>query len=116
LATARQRLPRLRLELDDALLERRLLHLQALLRGDDVSDPALDVLEQRQLLLVGIVERLVRVLGPVERLRHLCPEDRPESLPQTRHRSSLRGYVPSSVSPNARRPQHGSRLALQRLP
>jgi hypothetical protein len=57
-----------RVELDDLLLELLLLELQALLRGDDVGDALLDVLEQLHLLLVGVLERLGRVLRPVEEL------------------------------------------------
>ncbi len=45
-------LPCLRLELDDVLLELLRLELEALLRGDDVGDAALDVLELRLHLLV----------------------------------------------------------------
>src|SRR5262249_5438888 len=107
LAAARERLARLGVELDDALLERGLLHLETLLRGDDVRDSALDVLEERQLLLVRVVERLGRILGAVQCLRYLRPEDHLESLPQARHRPSSRGY-PSSLAPNARRSQHAS--------
>src|SRR5581483_4840600 len=45
LAVRCDRLARLRLELDDVLLELLLLQLEALLRGDDVGDAALDVLQ-----------------------------------------------------------------------
>ena len=58
LAAGGQRLPRLRVELDDALLELRLLQLEALLGRDHVGDPALDVLQQLELLLVRVVQRL----------------------------------------------------------
>ena len=75
LAAGLQRLPRLAVELLDLLLHRRVLHLEPLLRGRHVGDAALDVLELAELLLVGVVERLVRVLGAVERLRELRLED-----------------------------------------
>jgi hypothetical protein len=42
--------------------------LQALLRRDDVGDPLLDVLEQLDLLLVAVLERLAGILGTVEEL------------------------------------------------
>ena len=46
--------------------------------------PALHVLELAQLLLVGVVERLVRVLGAVERLRELRLEDQWSDVPSGR--------------------------------
>ena len=52
-------------------LELRFLQLEPLLRGDDVGDAPLDVLEQLELLLVRVVQRLRRVLGAVEQLRQL---------------------------------------------
>ena len=55
------------------------LELEPLLRGDDVGDAALDVLELLELLLVRVVERLGRVLGPVEQLRELRLDDRRRS-------------------------------------
>src|SRR5919197_1857171 len=70
-----QSLSRLRVELDDALLQLRLLQFEPLLRGDHVGDPALDVLEQLELPLVRVVQRLRRVLGPVEQLRELRLHD-----------------------------------------
>src|SRR5262249_47115762 len=108
LASTRESLPRLRVERHDALLELRLLHLEALLRGDDVGDAALHVLEERQLLLVRIVERLRRVLGLVEHLRRLRPEDRLESLPQACHGSSSRRLPPRSVAPASGSTRGGS--------
>jgi hypothetical protein len=71
LPTGGHRLARLRVELDDALLELGLLQLEPLLGGDDVGDAALDVLQQLELLLVGVVQRLGRVLGAVEQLGEL---------------------------------------------
>ena len=71
LAAGGERFAGLRLELDEALLELRGLHLQPLLRGRHVDDAPLHVLEQAELLLVGVVERLRGVLGAVEQLREL---------------------------------------------
>ena len=68
LAPGRDRIARLRLELDDALLELVLLKLEPFLRGHDVGDPALDVLQQLELPLVGVVQRLLGFLRAVEQL------------------------------------------------
>ena len=70
-----ERLAGLRVELDDALLQRGLLHLQALLGGDDVGDALLDVLQLFDLLLVAVVQRLGGVFGAVEQLRDLRLHD-----------------------------------------
>jgi hypothetical protein len=75
LAPLRERLTRLRVELDHLLLELGGLHLEALLRRYDVGDPLLDVLKQLDLLLIAVVERLGRVLGAVEQLRQLRLHD-----------------------------------------
>ena len=75
LLARRQRLARLRVELDDLLLELGLLHLEALLGRDDVRDALLDVLQQLHLALVGVLERLARVLGLVEQLVDLRLDD-----------------------------------------
>ena len=75
LLALRERLPGLRVELDDRLLQLRGLHLQALLRGDHVRDPLLHVLQVLDLLLVAVVERLAGVLGAVEQLRDLRLDD-----------------------------------------
>ncbi len=75
LAAGRQGLPRLVVQLVDLLLHRRVLHLQPLLRRRHVGNATLDVLELAELLLVGIVERLARVLSAIERLRELGFED-----------------------------------------
>ncbi len=64
-----ERLPCLALELRDVLLELLRLHLEALLRRDDVRDALLDVLEQLELLLVRVVERDRRIFRSVEELR-----------------------------------------------
>ena len=98
LAVRGDRLAGLRLELDDVLLDRLGLELEPLLRGHDVGDAALDVLELLEHLLVRVVERLGRVLGPVERARGLRLEDQREALPQAGHRVLLVG-VPVSLAP-----------------
>ena len=79
---------RLAVELVDLLLHRGVLELEPLLRRRDVGDPALDVLELAQLLLVGVVERLGRVLGAVEQLRELRLDDRHRAPHQAWHVSS----------------------------
>ena len=89
LAAGLERLARLAVELVDLLLHGRVLHLEPLLRRRHVGDPALDVLELAQLLLVGVVERLVRVLGAVERLRELRFDDHAQACHQAGHRVSL---------------------------
>ncbi len=68
---AADRLARLGVELDQLLLEAALLHLQALLRGDDVGDALLDVLKLFDLLLIAVVERLARVFCFVEQFGDL---------------------------------------------
>jgi hypothetical protein len=70
-----ERLPRLRVELDDALLELLRLKLQPLLGRDHVGDAALDVLQGLELLLVGVVQRLLRVFGAIQQRAELCPDD-----------------------------------------
>ncbi len=74
-AAGGQRLPGLAVQLFDLLLHRRVLHLQPLLGRRDVGDAALDVLELAELLLIGVVEGLVGVLGAIQRLRELGLED-----------------------------------------
>ena len=68
-------LARLALERHDVLLELLLLQLDPLLRGGDVGDAALHVLELLDHLLVRVVERLGRVLRLVEELRVLRLDD-----------------------------------------
>ena len=101
LAALGQRLARLGVELDDLLLELRGLHLKALLRRDDVGDALLDVLEQLDLLLVAVVERLAGVLGPVEQPRDLRLDDGGHPTGQPGHAISsfpTRSRVPPSSS------------------
>jgi hypothetical protein len=75
LAVGGERLSRLGLELDDVLLDLLRLDLEPFLRRDDIGDAALDVLGLRLHLLVGVIERLGRVLRPVEQLRELRSHD-----------------------------------------
>ena len=89
LAALRERLAGLRVELDDLLLELVGLHLEALLRRRDVGDALLDVLEQLQLLVVAVVERLGRVLGTVEGLRDLRLYDRGHATGEPSHVASF---------------------------
>src|SRR5207237_5091238 len=91
-------LPRLGFELDDVLLELRRLELQPFLRRDDVGDPALDVLQRLELLLVGVVERLARVLRAVQERRELRPDDHHRPGHQSRHSVPPRRRCPGSVS------------------
>ena len=70
-----ERLARLRVELDDALLQRGLLHLQALLGRHHVGDALLDVLQLFDLLLVAVVQRLGGVFGSVQKLGDLRLHD-----------------------------------------
>ena len=88
LAVRLQRILRLAVELVDLLLHRVVLKLEPLLGGRHVGDPALDVLELAQLLLVGVVERLGRVLGAVEQPRELRLDDRRRAPHQAWHVSS----------------------------
>ena len=94
LVAGRKRLTGLRVELDDGLLELLGLHLQALLRGDDVRDALLDVLQRFQLLLIAVVERLARVFRPVEQPRDLGLDDGGHASAHTGHAdSSIAGRV-----------------------
>ena len=115
LATLRERLPGLRVELHDLLLELRGLHLKALLRRDDVGDALLDVLKQLGLLLVAVVERLARVLGPVEHPRDLRLHNRrhasckPWHVSSSSRTRSVGPRVVSAPSWSHARPQHRAR-------
>ena len=71
LLAAGERLAGLGVELDDLLLERGLLHLQALLGSHHVSDPLLHVLQLFDLLLIAVVKGLRGVFGFVQQLGHL---------------------------------------------
>ena len=75
----RDRLLRLRLQLVRAGLQLLHLQLEALAAGRDVGDPAAYLRQQLELLLVGVVERLARVLVLVEDLVGLGLEDQGEA-------------------------------------
>src|SRR6266511_3207146 len=82
-------LARLVLQLGGRLLEGLRLELHALARGGDVRHAPAHLLEQLELPLVGVVQRLSWILVPVECLRCLRLEDHREPLHQThRPRSS----------------------------
>ena len=83
LAVHGQRLLGLALELGGLLLELVDLQLDALAAGGDVGDAAAYLAQQLELALVAVVERLARVLGLVERLVGLGPEDQADPLHET---------------------------------
>ena len=70
-------------QLGRLLLELVDLQLHALAAGGDVGDAAAYLREQVQLALVAVVERLARVLGAVEGLVGLRPEDQADALHET---------------------------------
>src|SRR5262249_14792443 len=88
LASLRDRLAGLGVQLDDVLLERLGLELEPLLRRDHVGDAALHVLEELELLLVRVIELLRRLLRAVEQLRPLRLNDVRRPLNQPGHRPS----------------------------
>src|SRR5206468_4192943 len=94
-----QRLAGLRVELDHALLKAVLLHLEALLGGDDLGDALLDVLQQLELLVVAVVQRLAGILRAVEQLGDLRLDDGGEPSTDAGH---LASWVLGS-KPNATR-------------
>jgi hypothetical protein len=59
------------------------LHLQPLAGGGDVEQAPLHLLKHLELLLVGVVQRLARILHLVDGLGGLGLEDHREPLPQT---------------------------------
>ena len=101
LAVGRERLARLVVELGELLLELLRLQLEPLLRGDDVGDAALDVLQHLELLLVRVVERHRGVLGAVEQLRVPRLDDGRGSAHQAGH---VRINLPVRVRPPCYRP------------
>ena len=78
-----------RLELVALLLQLVGLQLDPLAGRGDVGDGAADLGQVLELLVVGEVERLPRVLEPVQRLVPLGLEDRAQTLPKA-HGASLR--------------------------
>src|SRR5207244_13524012 len=95
LAPLLQRRPGLAVELVGLLLHRRVLQLEALLRRRHVGDPALDVLQLAQLLLVRVVEGLPGILRAVEQLGELRLADYGRASHQAWHTSFLLGRVPT---------------------
>ena len=89
LAAHRDRLLGLALELGGLLLELVDLELDALAAGGDVGDAAAYLREQVELALVAVVERLARILGAVEGLVGLRPEDQADALHETHGVRSL---------------------------
>ena len=83
-----ERLTRLAVKLGGLLSQAVLLHLQALLRRHHLGDPALGGLQQLQLLLVAVVERLGGILGAIERRRDLRLHDRAETSLEPGHQIS----------------------------
>ena len=76
-------LPRLALQLGCRLLQLGELKLDALAAGRHVRHPAAHLLQQLQLPLVGVVEHLAGILGAVERLIRLGPEQRRDAAHET---------------------------------
>ena len=85
-------LARLGVQLEQTLLELVRLELEALLRGRDIGDAALDVREQLALLLVRVVQRLARVLRPVQEFAQLRLDHQGHALDQTGHGILLLGF------------------------
>ena len=83
LAPHLDRLLCLRLQLHALLLELGDLQLDPLATGGDVGHPAAYLREQIELALIAVVESFARVLGAVQRLIGLGPEDQGDALPQT---------------------------------
>jgi glyoxylase-like metal-dependent hydrolase (beta-lactamase superfamily II) len=79
--------------------------LEALLGSYDVGDAALHVLEQLELLLVRVVERLCGILGAVEKLRELRLDHGCGSGHQA-HRSSSSGCGTTLPTMVVRRSMH----------
>ncbi len=87
LAAAGERGLGLLLELGALLLELGDLQLETLAAGGHVGHAAAHLLQQLELLLVGVVQRLARVLRLVQGLVRLGLEDQGEALPEA-HRGA----------------------------
>src|SRR4029078_8038984 len=85
------------------------------LGGDDVCDAPLDVLQRGELLLVGVVERLARVLRPVEQSVELRPDELSGTGQQTHLQFLLVAGMPVAYR-RARRTESPSQVPLERLP
>ena len=101
-AAGGDRLLRLCLQLVSVALKLLHLQLEALTAGGDVSDPPAHLGQQLQLLLIGVVERLARVLVLVEDLVRLGFADQGESTahahPVWTSRSAERSSRPRTTS------------------
>ena len=93
LAVLLQGLARLVLQLGPLLLELGCLDLDPLSGGGDLGDAATDLLEVLELLLVGEVEGVARVLGAIEDPVRLGTEDVQKALEQA-HRAVVLQYAP----------------------
>ena len=71
LTTGGHRLPGLVLDVGDAGAHLLSLELETPLVGDHLHDAPLDVLEHLSLLVVGVIQSLPRVFGPVQQPVHL---------------------------------------------
>ena len=89
LAAHLQRLLGLPLQLGGLLLELVDLQLDPLAAGRHVGDAAAHLREQVELALVAVVEGLARVLGAVQGLVGLGPEDQADALHETHAGGSL---------------------------
>ena len=89
LAALLQRRPGLVVELLDALLDLGRLEVEPLPAGGDVRHSATHFLQHFELLLVGVVERLARILGPVQHLAGLRLDDRREPAHEAHRSGSL---------------------------
>ena len=99
------------------LLELGDLQLEALAAGGDVGHAATHLLEQLELLLVGVVQRLARVLGLVQGLVRLGLEDQGEALPEAhRGRPFLETTTYASCGGDVRRHRGVPNLSGRRAP
>jgi hypothetical protein len=92
-----ERLLRLALQLGGRLLQLVDLKLHAPAAGRHVRHPAAHLLQQLQLPLVGVVQHLPGILGPVQRPVRLGPEQHHEAAHETH---------PIHVPSTGRRPRH----------
>ena len=80
LAAGSKCLAGLHLKFHDRFLKPVTLHLQPLLRGDDVRNASPDVLEQLSLALIGVIERHFGILGARKQLADPCLNEVRQSL------------------------------------
>src|SRR5207247_5711398 len=89
--------------------------LRPLLSVDAVVDSPLYVLQRLQLLLVGVIEGLIRVLRTVQERAELRPDDFPSPSKQY-HLSSFVSQCGPVAYRRARGTEHPPALPLERLP